>query len=45
MSFVSAAPEFMAAAATDLQNIGSAPSNAYAAAAVPSVLALHKQAF
>ncbi len=32
MSFVNASPEFMAAAATDLQNIGSALSEANAAA-------------
>ena len=36
MSFVIAAPEFMAAATTDLQNIGSAVSAANAAAAGPT---------
>ena len=36
MSFVIAAPEFMAAAATDLSNIGSALSAANAAAAGPT---------
>ena len=40
MSFVIAAPEFMAAAATDLSNIGSALSAANAAAAGPTTALL-----
>jgi hypothetical protein len=40
MSFVIAAPEFMAAAATDLSHIGSAVSAANAAAAGPTTAVL-----
>jgi hypothetical protein len=36
MSYLSAAPEFLASAATDLANIGSALTDANAAAAAPT---------
>ncbi|WP_155770617.1 PE domain-containing protein, partial [Mycobacterium asiaticum] len=37
MSFVQVAPEMLAAAATDVQSIGSALSAAHAAAAAPTI--------
>jgi hypothetical protein len=40
MSFVSAAPEWVSAAATDLANIGSVISQANAAAAFPTASVL-----